>query len=55
VGGYDDENDEAPTIDIKHEIVEDTASQPIVFEISEAPEPTLKKARPVDEPADFPE
>jgi len=55
VGGYDEENDEAPTIDIKHEIIEDTASQPITFEISEAPEPTLKKARPVDEPADFPE
>jgi len=55
VGGYEDENDEAPTIDIKHEIVEDTASQPITFEISEAPEPTLKKARPVDEPAEFPE
>jgi len=55
VGGYDEENDEAPTIDIKHEIVEDTASQPITFEISEAPEPTLKKARPVDEPAEFPE
>ena len=55
VGGYDDENDEAPTIDIKHEIIEDTASQPITFEISEAPEPTLKKARPVDEPAEFPE
>ena len=55
VGGYDDENDEAPTIDIKHEIVEDTASQPITFEIGEAPEPTLKKARPVDEPMDFPE
>jgi recombination protein RecT len=55
VGGYDEENDEAPTIDIKHEIIEDTASQPITFEISEAPEPTLKKARPVDEPAEFPE
>lgn len=55
VCGYDDENDEAPTIDIKHEIIEDTASQPITFEISEAPEPTLKKARPVDEPAEFPE
>jgi recombination protein RecT len=55
VGGYEDENDEAPTIDIKHEIVEDTASQPITFEISEAPEPTLKKARPVDEPMAFPE
>lgn len=55
VGGYDEENDEAPTIDIKHEIIEDTASQPITFEISESPEPTLKKARPVDEPAEFPE
>jgi recombination protein RecT len=55
VGGYDEENDEAPTIDIKHEIVEDTASQPITFEIGEAPEPTLKKARLVDEPAEFPE
>jgi recombination protein RecT len=55
VGGYDEENDEAPTIDIKHEIIEDTASQPITFEISEAPEPTLKKARPIDEPAEFPE
>jgi recombination protein RecT len=55
VGGYDEENDEAPTIDIKHEIIEDTASQPIVFEISEAPEPTLKKARPVDESMAFPE
>jgi recombination protein RecT len=55
VGGYDDENDEAPTIDIKHEIIEDTASQPITFEISEATEPTLKKARHVDEPAEFPE
>jgi len=55
VGGYDEENDEVPTIDIKHEIVEDTASQPITFEIGEAPEPTFKKARPVDEPAEFPE
>jgi recombination protein RecT len=55
VGGYDEESDEAPTIDIKHEIIEDTASQPITFEISEAPEPTLKKARPVDEPMAFPE
>lgn len=55
VGGYDEENEEAPTIDIKHEIIEDTASQPIVFEISEAPATPLTSARPVDEPAEFPE
>lgn len=55
VGGYDEENDEAPTIDIKHEIVEDTASQPITFEISEAPATPLTSARPSAEPMDFPE
>jgi recombination protein RecT len=55
VGGYDDENDEAPTIDIKHEIIEDTASQPITFEISEAPSTPLISARPSAEPMEFPE
>jgi recombination protein RecT len=55
VGGYDEENDEAPTIDIKHEIIEDTASQPITFEISEAPATPLTSARPSAEPMDFPE
>jgi recombination protein RecT len=55
VGGYDEENDEAPTIDIKHEIIEDTASQPITFEISEAPATTLTSARPSAEPMDSPE
>ena len=55
VGGYDEENDEAPTIDIKHEIIEDTASQPIVFEISEAPATPLTSARPSAEPMAFPE
>jgi recombination protein RecT len=55
VGGYDEENDEAPTIDINHEIVEDTASQPIVFEIGEAPATPLTSARPSVEPMDFPE
>jgi recombination protein RecT len=55
VGGYDDENDEAPTIDIKHEIIEDTASQPITFEISEAPATPLTSARPSAEPMAFPE
>jgi recombination protein RecT len=55
VGGYDEENDEAPTIDIKHEIIEDTASQPITFEISESPATPLTSARPSAEPMDFPE
>jgi recombination protein RecT len=55
VGGYDEENDEAPTIDIKHEIIEDTASQPITFEISEGPATPLTSARPSAEPMDFPE
>jgi recombination protein RecT len=55
VGGYDEENDEAATIDIKHEIIEDTASQPITFEISETPATPLTSARPSAEPMDFPE
>jgi recombination protein RecT len=55
VGGYDEENDEAPTIDIKHEIIEDTASQPITFEISEASATPLTSARPSAEPMAFPE
>jgi recombination protein RecT len=55
VGGYDEESDEAPTIDIKHEIIEDTASQPITFEISEAPATPLTSARLSAEPMDFPE
>jgi recombination protein RecT len=46
---------EAPIEDIKHEIIEDTASQPITFEISEASATPLTSARPSAEPMDFPE
>lgn len=61
VGGYDEDTDEPTTIDIKHEIVEDTASEQITFEIeANEPKSAIKSARPTEakaeaEPSEFPE
>lgn len=54
VGGYDDEEEErTDIIDIKHEVVTDTATEPITFELDQAPSP-LEAARPT-ESMEFPE
>lgn len=54
VGGYDDEEEEhTDIIDIKHEVVTDTATEPITFELEQAPSP-LEAARPAESMA-FPE
>jgi recombination protein RecT len=61
VGGYDEDTDEPTTIDIKHEIVEDTASEQVTFEIeANEPKSAMKSARPTEakadaEPSEFPE
>jgi recombination protein RecT len=44
-----------PTEDVAHEVINETASQPITFEISEAPVTPLTSARPSAETMDFPE